>query len=303
MIGRLRPLARSRRLDPTQTTDPERGPLAGPNTPPRDPKPAPGLRRQIGRMRAAVTGLVASHVALAKAEIGDILDEIKGVAVLSGVAIGALVLAGMLIGVGLFLFLGEWLFGSMGWGMLHGSLLLIGVAVASVLAALGYGGGRIGLNFGLAALIGIVVGLGLGLDLTNRGWSALGDSIATNVPADTRPLVVAAAALAILGALLGVLVGARGGGLVGALVGLVVGAIAGALIGALTAVALGPRVGAAFGVAVALIAWPVLMGIGVARTGIDTDKLKDRFYPKTTIDTTKETIEWVRERTPLGPAS
>jgi hypothetical protein len=292
MIGRFRPVARSRQLDPT-----------GANPPPPDPKLAPGLREQIGRMRAAVMRLVAAHVALAKAELGDILDEVKSVAVLSGVAIGALILAGLLFGVGIFLFLGEWLFGSMGWGVLHGPLFLTGVAIAAVLAALGYGGGRIGLNLGLAALIGIVVGVGLGLDLTNRGWSTLGNSIATNVPADIRPLVVAAATLAILGGLLGLVAGARGGGIAGAIVGLLIGAIAGALIGALTAIALGPRVGAAVGVTVALIAWPVLMGMGVARRGIDTDKLKNRFYPKTTIDTTKETIEWVRKRTPLGPTS
>lgn len=277
--------------------------MPGAKPPPPDPKPAPGLRDQIGRMRAAVMRLVSAHIALAKAELGDILDEIKSVAALAGVAIGALILAGLLVGVGIFLFLGEWLFGSMGWGILHGSLLLTGVAIAAVLAALGYGGGRIGLNFGLAALIGIVVGVALGLDLTNRGWSTLGNAMATNVPADIRPLVVAAATLAVLGGLLGLIVGARGGGIVGATVGVLVGAIAGALIGALTAVALGPRVGAAIGVTVALIAWPVLMGMGVARTGIDTDKLKDRFYPKTTIDTTKETIEWVRKRTPLGPTS
>jgi MFS family permease len=249
-------------------------------------------------MRTAVQRLVAAHVDLAKAELGDILDEIKGVAVLSGVAIGALILAGLLFGVGLFLFLAEWLFGSIGWGVLHGPLFLTGVAIAAVLAALGYGGGRIGLNFGLAVLVGVLVGVVLGADLTNRAWSALGDSIATNYSADVRPLVVAAATLALLGGLLGLIAGARGGGIGGAIAGLLVGAIVGALLGAL-----GPRVGAAIGVTVALIAWPVFMGIGVARTGIDTDKLKDRFYPKATIDTTKETIEWVRKRTPLGPAS
>ncbi|MDQ2966256.1 MAG: hypothetical protein M3R57_10455 [Chloroflexota bacterium] len=247
--------------------------------------------------------LVAAHVALAKAEFGDILDEIKGVAVLSGVAIGALILASLILGVGIFLFLGEWLFGSLGWGVLHGSLLLGGIAMAAVLAALGYGGGRIGLNLGLAVLIGILVGVVLGLDLTNRGWSALGNAIATNVSADVRPLAVAAATLALLGGLIGLVMGARAGGVGGAIGGLLVGAVVGALLGALTAVALGPRVGAAIGVTVALIAWPVFMGVGVARTGIDTDALKKRFYPETTIETTKETIEWVRKRTPLGPAS
>lgn len=247
--------------------------------------------------------LAASHIELAKAEFGDILDEVKGVAVLSGVAFGAVILAGLLVGVGIFLFLGEWLFGSMGWGVLHGFLLLLGVAIAAVLAALGYGGGRITANFAVAVVLGIVVGVALGLDLTNRGWTALGNQIATNVNADIRPLVVAVAALALIGGLLGLLGGARGGGVGGAIFGLLAGAIVGALLGALTAIALGPRVGAAIGVTVALITWPVLMGIGVARTGIDTDALKARFYPQATIDTTKETIEWVRKRTPLGPAS
>jgi hypothetical protein len=251
--------------------------------------------------------LVAAHVDLAKAEFGDILDEIKGVAVLSGLAIGAFILAGLILGVGIFLFLGEWLFGSIGWGVLHGPLFLVGVATAAILAALGYGGGRIGLNFGLAVLLGILVGVVLGLDLTNRGWSALGDSVVNatrvNVSADIRPLATAAATLALIGGLLGLIGGARAGGIGGAIAGLLVGAIFGALLGALTALALGPRVGAAIGVTFALIAWPVFMGIGVARTGIDTDALKQRFYPKTTIDTTKETIEWVRKRTPLGPAS
>ena len=71
----------------------------------------------------------------------------------------------------------------------------------------------------------------------------------------------------------------------------------------LTAVALGPRVGAAFGALAVLIAWPAFSGLDVARTGIDTEALKARFYPGQTIETTKETIEWVRQRTPLGRKS
>jgi hypothetical protein len=303
MIGRLRPVARSRQLDPTRPQNPERGPKPRATPPPPGPEPAPGLREQIGRARAAVMRLVASHVDLAKAELGEILDEVKSVAVLSGVAIGAVILAGLLLGVGVFLFVGEWLFGSMGWGVLHGFLLLLGIATAAVLAALGYGGGRITANFAVAVVLGIVAGVVLGLDLTNRGWTALGDQIAGNVSADVRPLVVAVATLALIGGVLGLIGGARAGGVGGAIGGLLAGAILGALLGALTAVALGPRIGAAIGVTVALIAWPTLMGIGVARTGIDTEALKDRFYPKATIDTTKETIEWVRKRTPLGPAS
>ena len=80
-------------------------------------------------------------------------------------------------------------------------------------------------------------------------------------------------------------------------------AIAGALLGALTAIATGPRVGAAIGVAVGLIAWIGLMGLDVARRGVDTDELKHRFWPERTIEVTKETIEWARERMPLSRKS
>ncbi len=54
---------------------------------------------------------------------------------------------------------------------------------------------------------------------------------------------------------------------------------------------------------VALITWLAMMGRAVAREGIDTDALKARFWPQQTVDTAKETIEWVREQTPLGPKS
>ena len=47
----------------------------------------------------------------------------------------------------------------------------------------------------------------------------------------------------------------------------------------------------------------ILLGIAAFRNGIDTEALKNRFYPNVTIETTKETIEWVRAQTPLGPKS
>jgi hypothetical protein len=79
--------------------------------------------------------------------------------------------------------------------------------------------------------------------------------------------------------------------------------VLGALLGLLTAIALGPRVGAAVGVTVALLIWIAMMARTVASEGVDTDALKARFMPTTTIDTAKETIEWVREQSPLGRKS
>jgi hypothetical protein len=85
------------------------------------------------------------------------------------------------------------------------------------------------------------------------------------------------------------------------LVAVVVGAAVGALLWAWTEV---PRtVDVALGIWVGLIAWPILAGIGVARKGIDGEAFKQRFMPDQTIELTKETIEWVRARTPLAPKS
>ena len=47
----------------------------------------------------------------------------------------------------------------------------------------------------------------------------------------------------------------------------------------------------------------ILLAYRFAREGVDVERLQQRFIPQTSIDTAKETIEWVRERTPLGPTS
>jgi hypothetical protein len=300
----------SARLDPSPRADADGSSAAGSGTPgsTRDSGGggaghAPGLREQFGATKAAALGLIRAHVELARAEFAEIVDEIKRVAVLVGLAFAALLTVSVLLPVGVSLFVGETLFGSMGWGVLHGTLLLLGLAIAAVLVALGVGGGRVSVDFLIAALSGLAVALALGLNLTNRLWTALGDSYAPNIVSDFRPLVVGAVVVGIVLALFGLIAGARSGGFVGAFVGALAGAIFGALIGMLTAVALGPRVGAAIGVTVALIIWPIAMGIGVARQGVDTAALKARFWPDETIETTKETVEWVRERTPLGRRS
>jgi len=292
-----------RRDDPAPRVDTPR-PAAGPEPDAPDAAPgAPGLREQLGRTKGAATHLVGAHVELATSEFGEILDEAKRAAIFAGAALAMLLLVGLLVVIGSILFIGEAVFGSLGWGVLHGTLLLVGVAVVLTLVALRFPAGPMARSLVIATVIGAIVAVVLGLDLTNRGWTALGDAVAGPVSADIRPLVVGSGVLAALGALVGLLLGARGGGVGGAVAGLIVGAIAGALIGALTAIALGPRVGAAIGVTIALIVWLALIGIQVARRGIDGAALKARFWPQQTIDTTKETIEWVREQAPLGPKS
>ncbi len=194
--------------------------------------PPLGLRAQIGAVVDAVRRLLGAHVDLAKAEASEIGAEIGRVALLAGAAFGALLIMGLLLPIGLILYLSDWLLGSMGWGVLLGSLSLMDVALFAVLVALGVAGGRIGRDFLVAFLLAAVVTIVL-----------------------------------------------------------------------LLVKVVGAQVSVGLGLFVLYVAWPILSGLGVARHGIDTDALKSRFYPTQTIETTKETIEWVRERTPLGRKS
>ncbi len=272
-----------------------------------DPPPAgaaaPGLRHQLGATRAAAVGLVRAHIDLAQAEFSEILDEVKRVSIAIGIAIALVLFATVLIPIGTALFVGEWLFGSIGWGVLLGTETAFAVAAVVAAGVVGLPRARIVTAFIVALVVGLVVGLVFGLDMTNQGWSRLGESAVPNVDPSVRPLALAAGSLAAILGLLGLILGAIGGGFRGAVGGLIIGVFAGFILGAFTAVRWGVNAGAGAGVAIGLIVWPGLVGAALARDGIDVDALKSRFWPSQTIDTTRETIEWVREQTPLGRKS
>jgi hypothetical protein len=245
-------------------------------------------------------GMVRAHIDLAKAEFSEILDEVKQVAILASLALGCGLLVLLLLPLGLLLFLGEWLFGSIGWGVLLGSEAMLALTVTLLAAAVGIRARRLMGDFVIALVVGVLVAAVLGANLTNQAWTQLGDAIAGNVAPEWRMLVVAAGSSAIvLGVLLALLGGARAGA-GGFIAGLIVGVVVGAAFGATTAITFSWEVAAACGVLVGLVVWPVLDGLAVVRQGIDPDALKQRFWPQQTIETTKETIEWVREQTPLG---
>ncbi|HLX35223.1 MAG TPA: hypothetical protein VKR30_08270 [Candidatus Limnocylindrales bacterium] len=86
---------------------------------------------------------------------------------------------------------------------------------------------------------------------------------------------------------------------------LVVGIVLGVAlaVGLATATDWPHTIDAALGIWLGLIVWLVGLGVAVARGGIDGEALKQRFTPDQTIELTKETIEWVRARTPLVPKS
>jgi len=159
-------------------------------------------------------------------------------------------------------------------------------------------------RFALALLVGVVVTVVLALDLPHQAFASIGASAFPSMDPGPRPLVVGLLIGAGVGLVLGIvlgLVGRRGAkGTVGLAVGL---AILGLIIGALVAIDYSLAVTIALGLAVMLALWPALVALDVKRDGIDIEELKNRFYPRLTIETTKETIEWVQKQRPLGPKS
>lgn len=261
----------------------------------------PGLRAQVAAVIAAVRGLVGAHLELAKAELSEIVAEVGRLVGAGCVALALAILAAMLLGIGGILFLGEWLFGSIGWGVLHGVLLLLDLGFLLILVGLRVEGGRIGRGLLIALGLGLVVGFAFATDLTHVIWVASAGRVAPDIGEAVRPTIVAVLSLAVVGLVVGAIVAARSKA--DRAGGAFAGIIAGALLGLVTAASFGAQVGAAVGVLTTLVAWPILAGLDLSRTGIDIEALKARFIPRATIDTMKETAEWVRARTPLGPRS
>jgi hypothetical protein len=79
--------------------------------------------------------------------------------------------------------------------------------------------------------------------------------------------------------------------------------LAGILIGALTSITYGPQVGVAIGITLGFVTFLAVLAMRVAGEGIDQEALKARFYPDITIDTSKETLEWLQRRMPPGTGS
>jgi hypothetical protein len=253
--------------------------------------------------RDAGMRLAQAHIDLAKAELSAIQAEIARVAALVGIAIAVLLMTVVLAVIGTSLFLGEWLLGSIGWGVLHGILLFIAIALACTLAALGVSGGRIGRSFLLGVLVAVVVGVGLALALPNQAYRALGEGMLPTVEPGIRPLVVGIIVIGIIGLAIGVIgalrtrgAGSRGASILG-------GAVAGAALGAISAAETGVQVGAAIGITTGYVIWLLMMTVDIVRTGVDFDALKERFYPTQTIETSKETLAWLQSKMPPGIGS
>jgi hypothetical protein len=264
------------------------------------PEP-PGLRAQFANVKNAVVRFLNAHIELARTEFDLIKGEVTRASALGAGAVAAAILLAFLVPIGGLLFAGEWIYGSIGWGLLHGTLGLIAAAVALILVALRVPG--LGKDAVIALVGGILVALVLGFDLPNRLFTYIGEVGALGIDPGTRPLVVGIGLIGAIGLVIGLIIGIRIGGGKAIVTGIFAGLFGGAAFGAFLSITFGLRVGAAIGVAVFWLLMPILMGLRVQRTGIDVEALKARFIPQVTIDTAKESLEWVKERVPTGPQS
>ena len=260
----------------------------------------PGMREQLGRVRVAARTLIDAHLALLKAEMAEIGGQVKQIAALVGGIVVLALYAVSLLAIGGTLFLGEWLFGSIGWGVLHGILLAAGVIVALALLIIEAPRALIARPLGWAAAVGIITTLVLGLNVPRNlsEWAA--DLVIANVvptlDPQYAPAVVAMVVFAIVFALVGLAVGARSEGGLGAISGLVVGALVGALIGLLFGgLVFSWQPAAAIGVTIGLITWIALMGWRASKANLDPQARFEKLWPRATYETALETKTWLEQ--------
>lgn len=270
---------------------------AGGDARPPDPDQKPGVREQLGRVREAARVLIDAHLALLRAEMAAIGEEVKQIAAFAGGIVALGLYAVTLIAIGGTLFVGEAIFGSIGWGVVHGSLLVIGMIIALALLIIEAPRPLIVRSLIWGVVLGLVATVVLGLNLPRWLSEQAADLLISNgVPLDPQyaPAVVAMAFFAIVVAFVGLLLGARSEEGLGAVQGFIVGALVGALFGLIFGgLTYGVRGAAAIGVTVGLIAWIAIMGRRASMANLDPQARFARLWPRETYETTLETKAWL----------
>jgi hypothetical protein len=251
--------------------------------------------------------MIEAHLALLRAELAITGRELG---IIVGLALGAFVIAvlvGILLYVGSFLFLGEWLFGSMGWGIIHGTLM--GAAFIGFVAV-NLAGGDVR-AYGWGAVVGLVTVVVVALLLLSNvgneagewGSRMLRDDVLTgrDLPFGSE-WVTTLVGLAVGAAILGVVAfigGWRGGQRGGSLVGLIVaGALLGGLVGAIFA---STRYDAADGVlglaiTIGLITWIVAGLLLANHRGFDPEARYANLVPRESIASFGRTKDFLTEQ-------
>ena len=242
-----------------------------------------------------------AHADLLKAELAVSGRDLGVIAGLVLMTISFVVVALLLVAIGTFLFLGEWLFGSMAWGILHGTLFLALLCVP------------IGINLAGGPAIATIRGVATGLALTLLLWllfasnvlrdSAVraGQSLESTVrlePALLPTLVGLVTGALALGILLAIAGSRRALGVRLGVTGLILGALVGAILGSVTfdtkgALAIALTVGYVVAIVTSLLV--------AVRRGFDPERRYERLVPRESIAMAEETKrflerQWRRQR-------
>ena len=270
---------------------------------------APGVGEAVGDVRAAFMRMLDAHVTLLRAEL-----EIAGreIGIIAGLAVGALVIALLVLGlvyIGSFLFIGEWLFGSMGWGIIHGTLL--GLAFIGFVGINLAGGDERAYAAGAAIGVGATIVLALVLlsNVANESGEAVRRWIVDELQTEGLPFGEEWLVL-----LVGIVIGALIGGVVALIASwrsqagrpfavLMSGLFAGGLIGAIWFPTRYQAPDGVLGLAimVGLLTW---IGAGIAlaaRRGFDPEARYANLVPRESIAAFKDSkeflsSEWQRQK-------
>jgi hypothetical protein len=238
---------------------------------------------------------------LLKAELAVTGRDLGIIAGLVVALLAIIVLALLLIAIGTFLFLGEWLFGSMAWGILHGTLFLALLVVPIVInLAGGWSGATVrGVATGVAAtlLLWLLFASNVLRDAAVQAGESLESSIRLE-PALLPTLVGLVAGALLLGIVLAIVGSRMAMGIRLGVTGLVVGAIIGAILGSVTfdtkgALAIALTIGYVTAIAVIILV--------AVRHGFDPERRYERLVPRESIAMAEETKrflerQWRRQR-------
>jgi hypothetical protein len=260
----------------------------------------------VGGVRAAFMRMLNAHIALLKAELAITGKELG---VIVGLALGAFVIAVLaliLLYVGSFLFFGELLFGSMGWGIIHGTLIaaaFIGFVVINL------AGGQVE-RYGWGAAIGVAVAVVFAAILLsnvgNTGGESLRDWLNDAFVTEDLPfgdawlvtlggLVVVGLVGSIVAAILGWRAELRGRELVTlAIVGFVLGGFIGAIWFSTRYQAPDGVLGLA--ITVGLLTWIIAGIVLAARAGFDPEARYANLVPRESIAAFERSKDFMTEQ-------
>lgn len=248
--------------------------------------------------------MLDAHIALLRAELEIVGKELG---IIAGLAVGALVILLLVLGlvyVGGFLFIGEWLFGSMGWGIIHGTLL--GAAFLGFVGVNLAGGDM--RAYGVGAVIGVVATILLAVLLISNVGNEGGEAVRTWIVGEfeTEQLPFGDEWLVFL---VGIVVGAVVGGVIALIASwqmqagrpfamLMSGLFVGGLVGAIWFPTRYQAADGVLGLAImlGLITWIVAGVVLAARRGFDAEGRYANLIPRESIEAFGRTKVFMTEQ-------